>query len=124
MAEHVLRENGTKPVTINGAEYRMEVGNVTLALDVADWQEALAAVQEEGGDDPQRFRDLARAGVAIVASALGEGAAEELMGGRNRLNLFRLVQLLSIIADEMSADEAMEELSRAMDGFADTADDD
>lgn len=122
--EHVIRKNGTKPVTIDGTTYEMEVGNLTMALDIADWQEALEAVQADGGADVTGFRALADAGVAIVASALGERAAEDLMGGRNRLNLVRLVQLLNVIAQETSADDAMAELSAAMDEYADVADDD
>ena len=122
--EHVITQNKTKPVTINGVEYRMEVGNLTMALDIADWQEALEAVQADGGADVTRFRALADAGVGIVASALGDEAAEDLMGGRNRLNLVRLVQVLSVIAEETSAEDAMAELTAAMGEFADVADDD
>lgn len=122
--EHVIAQNGTKPVTINGVEYRMEVGNLTMALDIADWQEALEAVQADGGADVSRFRTLADAGVGIVASALGDEAAEDLMGGRNRLNLVRLVQVLNVIAEETSAEDAMAELTAAMGEFADVADDD
>lgn len=122
MAEHMLAAPATKTVTINGTDYEMEVGNVTLALDIGEWVDALGAVGD--GSDPQAFRTLAVRGRDMVASALGDGAADDLLGGRHRLDLFRMVQLLRIIADEMDADAAMEEMRRALDGFADTADDD
>ena len=122
MADHLLPDNPTRAVTINGKAYEMEVGNVTLALDIADWQESVEAVGDAPGTDA--FRELARRGTAIVATALGDAAAEELMGGRNRLNLLRLVRLLGILADEMAGAEAMEALAEAARGFADTGDDD
>lgn len=122
MAEHVLAAPATKTVTINGTDYEMEVGNVTLALEISDWVEALGAVGD--GSDPQAFHALAEQGREMVASALGDRAADDLLGGRHRLDLFRMVQLLRIIADEMDADAAMEEMRRALEGFADTADDD
>lgn len=120
MAEHVIGANPTKPVTIDGTTYRMEVGNVTTVLDIARWQEALTAAS----DDPATgvFQELADSGVAIVRSALGAQAAEDLMGGDNRLNLWRLVKLLGVIAEEMAGAEAMAEFAEAAAGFADTAD--
>ena len=118
MADHVLRDAGTKPVTINGTEYRMQVGNMTLALDIEEWLEALRDAGE--GDGMGRFRALAERGRAMVASAFGEGAADDLLGGSHRLDLVRMVQLLRIIAEEMDADSAMEQIGAALE-FADTS---
>lgn len=122
MAEHVIGANPTKPVTIDGTTYQMEVGNVTTVLDIARWQEALSAAGESASADI--FQELADSGVAIVRSSLGARAAEDLMGGDNRLNLWRLVKLLGVIAEEIAGAEAMAEFTRAAEGFADTADDD
>ena len=123
MAEHVLRKSATKDVTIDGKAYPMEVGNVTIALDIADWQDALSAAGDGDGDLSQ-FRRLAEAGRAIVATAFGEKAADDLLDHAHRLDLVRMVDILSIVADEMSAEEALAELGEAMAGFAETGDDD
>lgn len=122
MADHKLRKAATKDVTIDGRTYPMEVGNVTIALDIADWQEALSAVGD--GGDLAQFRRLAEAGRAIVATAFGEEAADDLLDHAHRLDLVRMVGILSIVAEEMSAEEALAELGEAMAGFAETGDDD
>ena len=121
MADHVLMGGATKTVTINGRDYEMEVGNVTVALDIADW---LEAINSTDGSDMAQFRAIAETGRSIVSSALGEQAAEDLIGRRHRLDLLRMVQILNIVAEEMSAEDAMAELRQAMGSFADTADDD
>lgn len=122
MASYELTRGATKVVTIDGTDYSMEVGNVTLALDIADWVDALGSVGD--GSDPRRFRELAEKGRAMVAGAFGDAAAEDLLGGRHRLDVLRMVQLLRIIAQEIDVEAAMEEFRAAAEGFSDTADDD
>lgn len=123
MAEnHELAGNPTKVVTIDGSDYELEVGNVTYALDALRWQHTLQKVGPDSTADD--LEDVAKAGIAIVSSALGDDAATTLMGGRNRLNLVRLVSLVKVIVEESSSEDAMQAMTDAIEDFAETADED
>lgn len=123
MAEnHELAGNPTKVVTIDGNDYELEVGNVTYALDALDWQRTLKKVGPKS--NAEDMEAVAKSGIAIVSSALGDEAAEKLMGGRNRLNLVRLVSLVRVIVDESSSEDAMKAMTDAIEDFAETADED
>lgn len=122
MAQHVIEANPTMVVSINGRDYRMEVGNLTAVLEIGEWQRAISSLDSGSGVDA--FRDLAERGRAIAAAAFGEKAADELLGGGDRLNIVRVVRLLSVIAEEMSSDESVAATLAALGEFADTADED
>lgn len=124
---HALARNPVETVTIDGADYEMELGNLTIALDIQEWAEELASFRGADGEEVfgrGKVRGLAEKGIAIVAGALGEEAAERLMGGRNRLNIVRLASLISIILEVATSPGSMAAQTSAIMSFAETGDED
>lgn len=109
---HVI-DGPTKAVTINGRDYELELGNLTLALEARRWAASLEGLSATP-DAYEAVEAVAEAGRAIVASALGDDAAEELVGGRHRLDVMRILNLLSALIEEIRSDEYSEALDAAV----------
>lgn len=127
MAEYTLAKNPVREVVIDGRAYGMEVGNYTVALEIKEWVERLQAFRSEGGRgmlENGTLEDFASKGSDLVAAAFGEDAARELVGGRNRLNMLRILSVLDILMREYASDDVLGEQERAILSFASTADED
>lgn len=124
MAEHVLKGNPVREIVIDGEPYEMEVGNYTIVLEAKEWAEGVTELMRKDAFDLDDAKRLADGGAAIVAAALGDDGARRLMGGRNRLNLMRLLGVLDIIVEEFASDEGIRAQEEAILSFARTADED
>lgn len=117
--KYTLRKNPTMAIEVDGRPYEVQLGNVSFLLDADEWQRGLERLAKPGAgaDDARR---LAESGRAIVATALGDEAADELVGGENRLNLYRLIDVVRILADAIGSDEAMGAMAGAAASDAST----
>ena len=124
--KYTLRKNPVARIEIDGRPYEVQLGNITFAAAAARWQTSLQALAT-GRTDPKklgaRFTKLADDGHALVASLMGEKAADELVGGANAINFYRLVDVVTILADVVGSDESMEAM-RALARAVPTADED
>mgnify|MGYP000934795054 CR=1 FL=1 len=116
LTNHKLSGAPTKPVKIDGKTYDLQLGNFTLLISVKEWVSKMQALDVE--DENHLFEqigDLANDALDIVASVLGDAAAEELVGGKNRLNLYRIIDVLNILAEEMSSDDSLKTVTSAIE---------
>ena len=122
---YTLRKNPTEQITIDGEEYEVELGNPSFIFAADEWRRALAGISEKLGEDDQMkaLREAARSGREIVASAMGEQAADRLVGGPNALNVYRIIDVIRILVDVVGSDESIEAM-RAAAGSTDTLDED
>lgn len=122
---YTLRKNPTKQITIDGEEYEVELGNPSFIFAADEWRRALTGISEKLGEDDQMkaLREAARSGREIVASAMGEQAADRLVGGSNALNVYRIIDVIRILVDVVGSDESIEAM-RAAAGSTDTLDED
>lgn len=122
---YTLRKNPTEQITIDGEEYEVELGNPSFIFAADEWRRALAGISEKLGEDDQMkaLREAARSGREIVASAMGERAADRLVGGPNALNVYRIIDVIRILVDVVGSDESIEAM-RAAAGSTDTLDED
>lgn len=122
---YALRKNPTAQINIDGEEYEVELGNPSFVFAADEWRRALAGISERAGEDDQMkaLRDAARSGREIVASAMGEDAADRLVGGPNALNVYRIIDVVRILVDVVGSEESMEAM-RAAAGSTDTLDED
>lgn len=122
---YTLRKNPTEQITIDGEEYEVELGNPSFIFAADEWRRALTGISEKFGDDDQMkaLREAARSGREIVASAMGEQAADRLVGGPNALNVYRIIDVIRILVDVVGSDESIEAM-RAAAGSTDTLDED
>lgn len=122
---YTLRKNPTEQITIDGEEYEVELGNPSFIFAADEWRRALAGISEKLGEDDQMkaLREAARSGREIVASAMGEQAADRLVGGSNALNVYRIIDVIRILVDVVGSDESIETM-RAAAGSTDTLDED
>lgn len=103
-----LREHPTMEVEIGGREYRARLGDMTFSLLAREALARFGEVLEAGAGEAERvdravaFSDAARACVACV---LGPEAAEELVGGDHRLDMWRIADVLSAVCDVVSSEE-------------------
>lgn len=120
---YTLRKNPTEQITIDGEEYEVELGNPSFIFAVDEWRRALTGISEKLGEDDQMkaLREAARSGREIVASAMGEQAADRLVGGPNALNVYRIIDVIRILVDVVGSDESIEAM-RAAAGSTDTLD--
>ena len=116
---YTLRKNPTMPIEVDGRPYEVQLGNVSFLLDADEWQRGLEKLTAKGST-MEDVRRVADAGRGIVASALGDEAADELVGGANRLNLYRLIDVVRILADAIGSDEAMGAIAGAAAAGAST----
>lgn len=122
---YTLRKNPTEQITIDGEEYEVELGNPSFIFAADEWRRSLTGISEKLGEDNQMkaLREVARSGREIVASAMGEQAADRLVGGSNALNVYRIIDVIRILVDVVGSDESIEAM-RAAAGSTDTLDED
>lgn len=122
---YTLRKNPTEQITIDGEEYEVELGNPSFIFAADEWRRSLTGISEKLGEDEQMkaLREVARSGREIVASAMGEQAADRLVGGSNALNVYRIIDVIRILVDVVGSDESIEAM-RAAAGSTDTLDED
>lgn len=122
---YTLRKNPTEQITIDGEEYEVELGNPSFIFAADEWRRTLTGISEKLGEDDQMkaLREAARSGREIVASAMGEQAADRLVGGSNALNVYRIIDVIRILVDVVGSDESIEAM-RAAAGSTDTLDED
>lgn len=120
---YTLRKNPTEQITIDGEEYEVELGNPSFIFAADEWRRSLTGISEKLGEDDQMkaLREAARSGREIVASAMGEQAADRLVGGSNALNVYRIIDVIRILVDVVGSDESIEAM-RAAAGSTDTLD--
>ena len=99
-------------VKIEGKTYDVDLGNITFVVEANSWAQRLSSfaglANDEVMDNLATLADEAR---NIVAFALGEEAAEELIGKANRLNIYRLMKIISILTEVYSASDAVSKVS-------------
>lgn len=122
---YTMRKNPTEQITIDGEEYEVELGNPSFIFAADEWRRSLTGISEKLGEDDQMkaLREVARSGREIVASAMGEQAADRLVGGSNALNVYRIIDVIRILVDVVGSDESIEAM-RAAAGSTDTLDED
>lgn len=122
---YTLRKNPTEQITIDGEEYEVELGNPSFIFAADEWRRALTGISEKLGEDDQMkaLREAAKSGREIVESAMGEQAADRLVGGPNALNVYRIIDVIRILVDVVGSDESIEAM-RAAAGSTDTLDED
>jgi hypothetical protein len=102
----------TAKVKIEGKTYDVDLGNITFVVEANSWAQRLSSfaglANEEVMDNLTTLADEAH---NIVAFALGEEAAEELIGQANRLNIYRLMKIISILTEVYSASDAVSKVS-------------
>lgn len=120
---YTLRKNPTEKITIDGEEYEVELGNPSFIFAADEWRRALTGISEKIGEDDQMkaLREAAMSGREIVASAMGEQAADRLVGGPNALNVYRIIDVIRILVDVVGSDESIEAM-RSAAGSTDTLD--
>ena len=124
--QYTLRKNPVANIEIDGRPYEVQLGNVSFAIEAVKWENSLKAIATGKTDPkklPRRFTELAAEGRELVATLMGDAAAEELVGGRNALNLYRIIDVVTILSDVVSSEESKQAV-RALALVPETADED
>lgn len=99
-------------VKIEDKTYDVDLGNITFVVEANSWAQRLSSFAELANDEVMdNLTTLADEAHNIVAFALGEEAAEELIGKANRLNIYRLMKIISILTEVYSASDAVSKVS-------------
>lgn len=102
----------TAKVKIEGRTYDVDLGNITFVVEANSWAQRLSSFAGLANDEVMdNLTTLADEAHNIVAFALGEEAAEELIGKANRLNIYRLMKIISILTEVYSASDAVSKVS-------------
>ena len=102
----------TAKVKIEGKTYDVDIGNITFVVEANSWAQRLSSFAGLANDEVMdNLTTLADEAHNIVAFALGEEAAEELIGKANRLNIYRLMKIISILTEVYSASDAVSKVS-------------
>ena len=102
----------TAKVKIEGKTYDVDLGNITFVVEANSWAQRLSSFAGLANDEVMdNLAALADEAHNIVAFALGEEAAEELIGKANRLNIYRLMRIISILTEVYSASDAVSKVS-------------
>ena len=102
----------TAKVKIEGKTYEVDLGNITFVVEANSWAKRLSSFNGLSNDEVMdNLKTLAEEAHNIVAFALGEEAAEELIGKANRLNIYRLMKIISILTEVYSASDAVSKVS-------------
>ena len=102
----------TAKVKIEGKTYDVDLGNITFVVEANSWAQRLSSFAGLANDEVMdNLTTLADEAHNIVAFALGEEAAEELIGKANRLNIYRLMKLISILTEVYSDSDAVSKVS-------------
>ncbi len=99
-------------VKIEGKTYDVDLGNITFVVEANSWAQRLSSFAGLANDEVMdNLATLADEAHNIVAFALGEEAVEELIGKANRLNIYRLMKIISILTEVYSASDAVSKVS-------------
>lgn len=99
-------------VKIEGKTYDVDLGNITFVVEANSWAKRLSSFNGLSNDEVMdNLTTLADEAHNIVAFALSEEAAEELIGKANRLNIYRLMKIISILTEVYSASDAVSKVS-------------
>ena len=99
-------------VKIEGKTYDVDLGNITFVVEANSWAQRLSSFAGLTNDEVMdNLATLADEAHNIVAFALGEEAAEELIGKANRLNIYCLMKIISILTEVYSASDAVSKVS-------------
>lgn len=99
-------------VKIEGKTYDVDLGNITFVVEANSWAQRLSSFAGLANDEVMdNLATLADEAHNIVAFALGEEAAEELIGKANRLNIYRLMKIISILTEVYSDSDAVSKVS-------------
>ena len=99
-------------VKIEGKTYDVDLGNITFVVEANSWAQRLSSFAGLANDEVMdNLTTLADEAHNIVAFALGEEAAEELIGQANRLNIYRLMKIISILTEVYSDSDAVSKVS-------------
>ena len=110
-----------KKIKLDGKTYEMELGNFTFAIDAQEWVEQIQSLS--GGEKAlDELKELSSKAHLMIASILGEDAARELVGGQNRLNIYKIIRLLGILAEEITSQDAFDSLASAITAENETLD--
>lgn len=102
----------TARVKIEGKTYDVDLGNITFVVEANSWAKRLSSFAGLANDEVMdNLATLADEAHNIVAFALGEEAADELIGKANRLNIYRLMKIISILTEVYSASDAVSKVS-------------
>lgn len=102
----------TAKVKIEGKTYDVDLGNITFVVEANSWAKRLSSFAGLSNDEVMdNLTTLADEAHNIVAFALGEEAAEELIGKANRLNIYRLMKIISILTEVYSDSDAVSKVS-------------
>lgn len=102
----------TAKVKIEGKTYDVDLGNITFVVEANSWAQRLSSFAGLANDEVMsNLTTLADEAHNIVAFALGEEAAEELIGKANKLNIYRLMKIISILTEVYSASDAVSKVS-------------
>lgn len=102
----------TAKVKIEGKTYDVDLGNITFVVEANSWAQRLSSFAGLANDEVMdNLTTLADEAHNIVAFALGEEAAEELIGKANRLNIYRLMKIISILTEVYSDSDAVSKVS-------------
>ena len=100
----------TAKVKIEGKTYDVDLGNITFVVEANSWAKRLSSFTGLSNDEVMdNLTILADEAHNIVAFA--EEAAEELIGKANRLNIYRLMKIISILTDVYSDNDAVSKVS-------------
>lgn len=121
LKNNVISDMPKKKIKLDGKTYEMELGNFTFAIDAQEWVEQIQSLS--GGEKALgELKELSSKAYSMIASILGEDAAEELVGGQNRLNIYKIVRLLGILVEEIISQDAFDSLASAITAENETLD--
>ena len=121
LKNNVISDMPKKKIKLDGKTYEMELGNFTFAIDAQEWTEQIQSLS--GGEKALgELKEISSKAHSMIASILGEDAAEELVGGQNRLNIYKIIRLLGILAEEITSQDAFNSLASAITAENETLD--
>ena len=121
LKNNVVSDMPKKKIKLDGKTYEMELGNFTFVIDAQEWVEQIQSLS--GGEKALgELKELSSKAHSMIASILGEDAAEELVGGQNRLNIYKIIRLLGILIEEIISQDAFDSLASAITAENETLD--
>ena len=121
LKNNVVSDMPKKKIKLDGKTYEMELGNFTFVIDAQEWAEQVQSLS--GGEKALgELKELSSKAHSMIASILGEDAAEELVGGQNRLNIYKIIRLLGILVEEITSQDAFDSLASAITAENETLD--
>ena len=121
LKNNVVSDMPKKKIKLDGKTYEMELGNFTFVIDAQEWAEQIQSLN--GGEKALgELKELSSKAHSMIASILGEDAAEELVGGQNRLNIYKIIRLLGILVEEITSQDAFDSLASAITAENETLD--